>query len=158
MPGSTVPEILPAARRRLGLGELARQGIRPRRTLILCFWDAEEMLLGGSTEWVEDKAEELLGDESRAKAAASQLSQISRMIYLFYRPEGRPGAPLARNIFSGGSYDFEGVSGSTLPGIRFALDKDETETAGKEAEIYIAALERRLGTLASIRQKLRQIR
>jgi len=43
-----------------GLGELAREGSRPRRTLVVSFWDAEEMLLGGSTEWVEEHKEELL--------------------------------------------------------------------------------------------------
>jgi N-acetylated-alpha-linked acidic dipeptidase len=42
------------------LGKLAKQGFKPKRTLILTFWDAEEMILGGSTEWVEDHAEELL--------------------------------------------------------------------------------------------------
>ena len=42
------------------LGELQRQGIRPQRTLILAFWDAEEMMYGGSTEWVEEHREELL--------------------------------------------------------------------------------------------------
>jgi N-acetylated-alpha-linked acidic dipeptidase len=42
------------------LGELAREGHRPRRTLVVAFWDAEEMLLGGSTEWVEENSEELL--------------------------------------------------------------------------------------------------
>jgi N-acetylated-alpha-linked acidic dipeptidase len=43
-----------------GLGDLMKEGFKPRRTLILAFWDAEEMLLGGSTEWVEEHAEELL--------------------------------------------------------------------------------------------------
>jgi N-acetylated-alpha-linked acidic dipeptidase len=42
------------------LGKLAKQGFKPKRTLILTFWDAEEMILGGSTEWVEDHAKELL--------------------------------------------------------------------------------------------------
>jgi N-acetylated-alpha-linked acidic dipeptidase len=42
------------------LGDLAREGVRPRRTLFVAFWDAEEMLLGGSTEWVEDRGDELL--------------------------------------------------------------------------------------------------
>lgn len=41
------------------LGELKRSGWRPRRTLIFAFWDAEEMNLGGSTEWVEEHADEL---------------------------------------------------------------------------------------------------
>ena len=42
-----------------GLGELLRQGIRPRRTLVICSWDGEEFALTGSTEWGEQYAEEL---------------------------------------------------------------------------------------------------
>jgi len=41
------------------VGELARAGQRPRRTLIYCAWDGEEPGLLGSTEWVETHAEEL---------------------------------------------------------------------------------------------------
>lgn len=41
------------------LGELLGQGWRPKRTIILCAWDAEEPGLLGSTEWVETHAEEL---------------------------------------------------------------------------------------------------
>lgn len=40
-------------------GELLRQGWRPKRTIILCAWDAEEPGLLGSTEWAETHAEEL---------------------------------------------------------------------------------------------------
>ncbi|WP_420238666.1 M28 family metallopeptidase [Telmatobacter bradus] len=36
-----------------GLGTLLRQGWRPRRSLLICSWDAEEEGLIGSTEWVE---------------------------------------------------------------------------------------------------------
>jgi len=42
-----------------GLGALLRQGWRPKRTVILCFWDGEEPGLLGSTEWAEDHADEL---------------------------------------------------------------------------------------------------
>lgn len=42
-----------------GLGELLRSGWRPRRTLVLCSWDAEEQGLIGSTEWTEQYAQEL---------------------------------------------------------------------------------------------------
>ncbi len=45
------------------VGRLARDGSRPRRTIVYAAWDAEEPGLLGSTEWVEDHAEEL-----RAKA------------------------------------------------------------------------------------------
>jgi N-acetylated-alpha-linked acidic dipeptidase len=41
------------------LGDLLRSGVRPRRTLILCSWDAEEVALTGSTEWGEQHADEL---------------------------------------------------------------------------------------------------
>jgi N-acetylated-alpha-linked acidic dipeptidase len=41
------------------LGKLARQGIRPRRTVVVCSWDGEEVGLTGSTEWGEQFADEL---------------------------------------------------------------------------------------------------
>jgi len=55
-PSSGTASLLEFAR---GLGELMRQGYRPQRTLIIAFWDAEELIFG-STEWVEDHQEELL--------------------------------------------------------------------------------------------------
>lgn len=41
------------------VGELAKKGNKPKRTLVYCAWDAEEPGLIGSTEWVEDHKEEL---------------------------------------------------------------------------------------------------
>ena len=41
------------------LGELAKQGWKPRRTILYCAWDGEEPGLLGSTEWVETHVEEL---------------------------------------------------------------------------------------------------
>ncbi len=41
------------------LGELMKQGWRPKRTLIYCAWDGEEPGLLGSTEWVEEHDAEL---------------------------------------------------------------------------------------------------
>jgi N-acetylated-alpha-linked acidic dipeptidase len=41
------------------IGELAKSGWRPRRTLIFAAWDAEEPGLLGSTEWVEQHLPEL---------------------------------------------------------------------------------------------------
>ena len=48
-----------------GFGSLLKQGWKPRRTIILCSWDAEEYGLIGSTEWAEEFADEL-----REKAVA----------------------------------------------------------------------------------------
>ena len=41
------------------VGELAKKGEKPKRTLVYCAWDAEEPGLIGSTEWVEDHKAEL---------------------------------------------------------------------------------------------------
>ena len=41
------------------LGELLKQGWKPKRTIIYCAWDGEEPGLLGSTEWVETHVEEL---------------------------------------------------------------------------------------------------
>ncbi len=41
------------------LGELVKQGWKPKRTIIYCAWDAEEEGLIGSTEWAETHADEL---------------------------------------------------------------------------------------------------
>ncbi|MEJ7624781.1 MAG: M28 family metallopeptidase [Pyrinomonadaceae bacterium] len=46
------------------IGELAKTGWRPKRTIVYAAWDAEEQGLIGSTEWVETHAEQL-----RQKAA-----------------------------------------------------------------------------------------
>jgi N-acetylated-alpha-linked acidic dipeptidase len=61
-PGSGTSAMLETAR---SLGELARTGWKPRRTIVMCEWDAEEPGLMGSTEWVEANRAEL-----QAKAVA----------------------------------------------------------------------------------------
>jgi N-acetylated-alpha-linked acidic dipeptidase len=61
-PGSGTATMLETAR---AMGELARAGWKPRRTIVMCEWDAEEPGLIGSTEWVEAN-----GAELQAKAVA----------------------------------------------------------------------------------------
>ncbi len=41
------------------LSIMYQEGWRPRRTIVLCSWDAEEYGLIGSTEWVEENAAHL---------------------------------------------------------------------------------------------------
>lgn len=55
-PVSGMSAVLEEAR---SLGELLRQGWKPRRTIIYCAWDGEEPGLLGSTEWVETHLAEL---------------------------------------------------------------------------------------------------
>ncbi len=42
-----------------GLGDLLRQGWKPKRRIVIGSWDAEEEGLMGSTEWAEMHAKEL---------------------------------------------------------------------------------------------------
>ena len=42
-----------------GLGELLKQGWKPKRTIVIGSWDAEEEGLIGSTEWVEEHERQL---------------------------------------------------------------------------------------------------
>ncbi|KAK7245470.1 hypothetical protein RIF29_40316 [Crotalaria pallida] len=53
-PNSGTAALLEIAQR---LGKLQKRGWKPRRTIILCNWDAEEYALIGSTEWVEENRE-----------------------------------------------------------------------------------------------------
>jgi N-acetylated-alpha-linked acidic dipeptidase len=55
-PISGLVSVLEEAR---ALGELVKQGWRPKRTIIYCAWDGEEPGLLGSTEWVEEHIVEL---------------------------------------------------------------------------------------------------
>ena len=55
-PGSAAATLLELGH---ALGALAREGWRPERSIKLCFWDAEEYGLVGSTELAEDRIAEL---------------------------------------------------------------------------------------------------
>ena len=55
-PGSGTTALLEVAE---ALGELAEEGIRPKRTIVFASWDAEEFGILGSTEWVEELKTEL---------------------------------------------------------------------------------------------------
>ncbi len=58
-PSSGTAALLEVAR---SLGTAVKQGFRPKRTIVLANWDAEEDLLGGSTSWAKDNREKLLKD------------------------------------------------------------------------------------------------
>ncbi|KAE7998641.1 hypothetical protein FH972_003166 [Carpinus fangiana] len=55
-PNSGTAALLQIAER---LGKMQKEGWKPRRTIVLCNWDAEEYGLLGSTEWVEENREML---------------------------------------------------------------------------------------------------
>jgi len=51
--------LVPLLEQARAIGELAKTGWRPRRTLVFCAWDGEEPGLLGSVEWCEHHAAEL---------------------------------------------------------------------------------------------------
>ncbi|TVU35164.1 hypothetical protein EJB05_17041 [Eragrostis curvula] len=55
-PNSGTAAMLEIAER---LSKLQKRGWRPRRTIIICSWDAEEFALIGSTEWAEENIDML---------------------------------------------------------------------------------------------------
>src|SRR5262249_52597566 len=75
-PVSALVAMLEEAR---ALGELAKAGWRPRRTIVYCAWDGEEPMLLGSTGWVEPQAAEL-----RERAVAYINSDVNRRGFLSF--------------------------------------------------------------------------
>jgi N-acetylated-alpha-linked acidic dipeptidase len=57
--GDPVSGASPELEEARALGELLKQGWKPQRTIIYCFWDGEEPALLGSTEWAEFHADDL---------------------------------------------------------------------------------------------------
>ena len=91
------------------LAVLVKEGWKPRRTILLAFWDGEEYGLVGSTEWCEKHADELnaklvayINSDSNARGRLAAggshtleifMSEIARDIN-----DPRNGKPLAENM------------------------------------------------------------
>ena len=87
------------------LGELKKQGMRPKRTIVICSWDGEEVGLTGSTEWGEQFAGDL-----KAKAVA-YINVDSSASGPNFRPDAVASlAPLIVEV----SHSLEAPSGKTL--------------------------------------------
>src|SRR5262245_38709273 len=57
--GDPISGLVPLLEEARALGDLAKTGWRPRRTIVYAAWDGEEQGLLGSTEWAETHAAEL---------------------------------------------------------------------------------------------------
>lgn len=118
-------------------------------------WETEAKALARD---VEARLAFPLPPGAASEPAALRIAEISRAVALvardFYRPEGHPGMPFNRNLFAGWLYETADVSGGTLPGLRFALDRGDLEEAEIEAEVLLAALQRRFAGLRAIRLDL----
>ena len=108
-------------------GELAKRGLRPRRTLVFCSWDGEEVGLTGSTEWGEHFAPEL-----RAKAVA-YLNVDSSAAGPDFRPQAVGSlAPLLLDVARG--FEDPATGGPLVEALR-AVRAGERETAGDEGSV-----------------------
>jgi N-acetylated-alpha-linked acidic dipeptidase len=106
------------------LSQLVKEGWKPRRTVMLAFWDGEEFGLVGSTEWCEKHATELNGklvayinsdSNARGRLGAggshtleSFMAEVARDV-----KDPRNGRPLAENMRARGMG--RRTSGGTAP-------------------------------------------
>lgn len=84
------------------LGGLAREGTRPRRSILFASWDAEEWHLTGSTEWGEQFADDLRrnaiaylnvdGSTSGSDFTAGSVASLNRLIVETLRDVRDPAA------------------------------------------------------------------
>jgi hypothetical protein len=107
-------------------------------------------------QW-DSEARSLEAELTTALASGFDATDVARLYYRAARDFLRPAAVsyfAARNLFRADPQD-EDVSGSTLPGIRFAMDHGDLGKANQEAEIYLAALRQRVASLAALRGALK---
>lgn len=85
------------------LAEAKRAGFRPRRTVILASWDAEEFTLTGSTEWGEDNKDRLqknlvayLNVDSSASGRNFSIQGVPSLIPLIHEALGEVEDPVEK--------------------------------------------------------------
>ena len=119
------------------LGELHKQGWKPKRTIIYCAWDGEEPGLLGSVEWVETHLAELqqhavayLNSDSneRGHFGAGGTQDLQRMVSSVARDIQDPETHLS--VFQR----------AHLVGISAAKDAEERAEARKHADLEVSAL------------------
>ncbi len=127
--------------------------------------------LAAALDWIDRWQEEaaalrregagLLAGGTSLATRPEELRELNRRLLTaprdFLRADGRRDAPTERNLFAGSSTALEAVSGSTLPGLRFSIDGGRREEAAAEAEIYLAALARRVQNLGAIRTEIHRL-
>jgi N-acetylated-alpha-linked acidic dipeptidase len=120
------------------LGELKRQGTRPRRTLVVCSWDGEEVALTGSTEWGEQFADELqqkaiayLNVDSSASGPNFQPSAVASLAPLLVDMSRSVRAPSGKSLYeewraSASESKKSNISDAQLVDVRIGSGSDHT--------------------------------
>ncbi len=99
-------------------GGLAKQGWRPKRTIVYTSWDAEEPMLLGSTEWAEEHA-----------------SELKKKVVLYINSDTNERGFL----FAGGSHDFQHLMNQVAADV---IDPETGVSIGqrRRAKMRVAAL------------------
>jgi N-acetylated-alpha-linked acidic dipeptidase len=104
-------------------GRMRALGWQPRRTILVAFWDAEEMNLGGSTEWAEENAEVL-----RRKAAA--VINMDSAVFNGDRPLYVGASPSLHRLFREVAGDVAGPGGAGSLSTAWLRLQNETRALG----------------------------
>jgi N-acetylated-alpha-linked acidic dipeptidase len=135
-PVSGMAPLLEEAR---ALGTLLKQGWRPRRSIVLAAWDAEEPGLLGSTEWAETHAEEL-----RRKAVAYINTDGNGRGFL-----GAAGSPILEPLVSAVARDLTDPESSVSVLRREQLRRIAEASSAEERQELRTRAELRIGPLGS---------
>jgi N-acetylated-alpha-linked acidic dipeptidase len=128
-----------------GLGTLLRQGWKPKRTIVLCFWDGEEPGLLGSTEWAEAHAAELAtraavyinsDSNARGQLQASGSHTLEKFINSVAKDIDDPEAKIP--VWN--RWRFFRIASETPSGAAAPADGGDRESARNAADLRIGAL------------------
>jgi N-acetylated-alpha-linked acidic dipeptidase len=93
------------------LGSLARDGMRPKRTIILASWDAEEVGLTSSTEWGEEHERELrekaiayLNVDAAVSGPDFFATAVPSLAHIVAQTAGVPDSAIETRIGAGSDY------------------------------------------------------
>jgi N-acetylated-alpha-linked acidic dipeptidase len=121
------------------LGELLKQGWRPKRTIIYCAWDGEEPGLIGSTEWAEEHDKEL-----EQHAAVYINSDGNGRGYLDMK-----GSQTLEHFVNGVAHDIQDPETSTAVWQRLYSHEISNAKTGEERQEIRERADLRLGALGS---------
>ncbi|KAH9320054.1 hypothetical protein KI387_021823, partial [Taxus chinensis] len=106
------------------LGKLLKEGWKPKRSILLCNWDAEEYALIGSTEWVEENYDLLFSSAVAylnvdvavkgpgfAAKATPQLDDLIQETAKEVEDTDNPGKTIYESLVSNSSVNFERLGG-----------------------------------------------
>lgn len=119
------------------LGELKKQGLRPKRTIVICSWDGEEVGLTGSTEWGEQFAGELktkavayINVDSSASGPNFQPDAVASLAPLIVEVSRSLDAPSGKSLYeewkASRSRDHKETKDSKLVDTRIGSGSDHT--------------------------------